>query len=125
MKLRPHHLLCTKAYEGKGYNKEFVENMNAKIELLKNEDIKVKIEIDLDDLCSACPYNKGDECETDVKVKRMDKKVLKNFNLECKEYLYRDLVQKIESKMTKDILDDICRECGWYEYGICQKHLLK
>lgn len=125
MKLRPHHLLCIKAYEGKGYDKTFVENMNKKIELLKKENIKVNIEICLDDLCSACPYNKGEKCETDEKVRRIDEKVLKNFNLECKQYLYKDLSKKIENKMTKEVLKDICNECEWYEYGICQKHLLR
>ncbi|MDD7224175.1 MAG: DUF1284 domain-containing protein, partial [Lachnospiraceae bacterium] len=26
--LRPHHLLCTQGYSGKGYSDDFVENMD-------------------------------------------------------------------------------------------------
>jgi len=29
IKLRPHHLLCTKGYGGMGYSEGFVENMTA------------------------------------------------------------------------------------------------
>ena len=34
IKLRPHHLLCTQGYSGKGYSEEFVEHMNEVVAML-------------------------------------------------------------------------------------------
>jgi hypothetical protein len=38
MKLRPHHLLCTQGYSGRGYNDAFVENLNAVTAYLRSGD---------------------------------------------------------------------------------------
>lgn len=37
IKLRPHHLLCTQGYSGKGYSREFVENMTEIVKSIKNK----------------------------------------------------------------------------------------
>ena len=36
IRLRPHHLLCTQGYSGKGYNESFVAHMNEVVEQLRN-----------------------------------------------------------------------------------------
>ena len=56
MRLRPHHLLCTQGYSGKGYSPEFVKNMDAVVRRLRTEQ-KTPIELvfSTDDLCSCCP----------------------------------------------------------------------
>lgn len=126
MILRPHHLLCTQSYEGKGYSKEFIDNMNKNIELLRyKKGFKVKIQSVLDDLCTSCPHNKGQVCDTENMVKTMDEKVLKYFNLKEKIYVYKDVINLIQEKITKEILDDICGECEWYKYSMCQRIILK
>ena len=38
IKLRPHHLLCTQGYSGKGYSEEFVEHMNEVVAMLRREE---------------------------------------------------------------------------------------
>ena len=55
IKLRPHHLLCTQGYSGKGYSKEFVENMTEIVKLIKNEKVQVQLIFSEDDICSKCP----------------------------------------------------------------------
>lgn len=126
MILRPHHLLCTQAYEGKGYNEEFIENMNKNIELLRyKKGFKVKIESTLDELCIGCPNNKGEVCDTENKVITMDKKILKYFNLKEEIYIYKELIDIIQSKITGEILEDICKECEWYKYKMCERAILK
>lgn len=126
MILRPHHLLCTQSYEGRGYSAEFIKNMDKNIEILKNKQgFKIKIECGLDDLCVACPHNKGQACSSEVKVKNMDEKVLKYFNLKEEFYVYKDVINLVQRKITSDILADICKECEWYEYGMCKKIILK
>lgn len=36
IRLRPHHLLCTQGYSGKGYSTDFVDNMNAVVHRLRH-----------------------------------------------------------------------------------------
>lgn len=112
IKLRPHHLLCTQAYVGKGYNEEFVKNMDEKVSLLRNNnEQEIMIIKDLDSLCSHCPENKGRLCSSQEKVNTMDEKVIKYFNLNKKTYFYKDVVSKIKSEITNEIFDDICQSC--------------
>lgn len=126
MILRPHHLLCTQAYEGKGYSEEFIDNMNKNIKLLRyKKGFKVKIKSVLDDLCTGCPNNKGQICDTENKVKIMDEKVLKYFDLKEENYVYKDVINLIQREITRDILEDICSECEWYKYEMCKKAILK
>ncbi|MGL5766287.1 MAG: DUF1284 domain-containing protein [Sarcina sp.] len=126
MRLRPHHLLCTQAYEGKGYSKEFIKNMDENIKILRNSrGYKVKIQASLDELCVGCPHNNGQVCGTQEKVMNMDKKVLRYFDIKEGIYEYDFLIEKIQNKINKDIFKDICGECGWYAYGMCERLILK
>lgn len=44
MYLRPHHLLCTQGYSGKGYSEDFVAHMDQVVDYLRNqEDAKVML----------------------------------------------------------------------------------
>lgn len=126
MILRPHHLLCTQAYEGKGYNDDFIKSMDEKVKILREvSNCEIELKIDLDNLCSHCPSNKGLVCESEEKVKLMDYKVCKYFNLTEETYVYKEVIEKIKSKITKEILQDICETCEWYSYGICENLILK
>jgi hypothetical protein len=56
--LRPHHLLCIRNFIGKGYSKDFVDNMKSLINTLEeNPNQKVLIKSGLDDICKKCPEN--------------------------------------------------------------------
>jgi len=56
MRLRPHHLLCTQGYSGKGYSDDFVQNMTAITNRLRNEaGIVINIVFSTDDICAKCP----------------------------------------------------------------------
>lgn len=122
MKLRPHHLLCTQSYEGKGYSNEFVKNMDKVTNVLRNEkDTKIELIFSTDDICSKCPEKIDvDLCKSNEKVKEIDSKVVKYFDLEEKEYNYEDIVKYIKKKMTIEIMDDICSKCQWYNNSNCK-----
>ena len=126
MDLRPHHLLCTQGYSGKGYSSEFVENMNQITRKLRSrEPVKVRLTCPTDDLCAKCPNMLGtDLCSTNDKVKRFDRKVMEYFHLEEKEYIYQELVEKIREKMTPQMLSDICDGCSWYPVSACREKIL-
>jgi uncharacterized protein len=37
MKIRAHHILCTRAFRGKGYSESFIQNMRDVIDRIKTE----------------------------------------------------------------------------------------
>ena len=127
MKLRPHHLLCTQSYAGKGYSPGFVENMDAITARLRSDpSTKVEVVASTDDICEKCPLMLGvDLCETNDKVKAMDSKVMGLLGIETKEYVYRDAIREIGEKINAALLDDICGDCGWYAVSACREVLLK
>lgn len=125
MRLRPHHLLCTQSYSGKGYNDAFVENMNRITERLRNEDkTSVEIVFSDDDLCACCPnLQKDGFCRDNEKVTSYDKKVTGYFHIEEKTYTYQDITREIRRRMTPEILADICKDCEWYPISACKRVL--
>ena len=125
--LRPHHLLCTQGYSGKGYSDGFVENMDKIVDYLRNnEDAKIMLKFGDDDLCSRCP-NMDDKklCRTEEKVRRFDEKTVKYFNLCEKEYNYRQITEYIDENMSEEMLKDICDGCSWYAISRCRANIVR
>ena len=125
--LRPHHLLCTQGYSGKGYSDGFVSNMDKVVDYLRsNEDAKVTLRFSTDDLCTDCPNKLGEDlCSTQDKVKRFDSKTVEYFNLEEKEYDYHEITGIIDDQMTEEMLADICEGCSWYPISSCRKNIIR
>jgi len=125
MRLRPHHLLCTQGYSGKGYSEAFVKNMDEVVHRLRTED-KTPIELvfSTDDLCSCCPdMLDTDLCRDNEKVKRFDRKAAEYFGLEEKTYIYQELASYIRRHTTPDMLADICCGCSWYPVSACREKI--
>lgn len=125
MRLRPHHLLCTQGYSGKGYSEAFVKNMDEVVHRLRTED-KTPIELvfSTDDLCSCCPdMLDTDLCRDNEKVKRFDRKAAEHFGLEEKTYIYQELASYIRRHTTPDMLADICYGCSWYPVSACREKI--
>ena len=127
MKLRPHHLMCIQSYVGKGYDEDFVKVMDKiTYELRNNKEYLINIVFSTDDICVACPNMLDiNLCKTNEKVNNIDSKVIKYFNLEEKEYIYKDIVNYIENNITLEIMDDICKECEWYNISECRSIICK
>lgn len=126
MKLRPHHLLCTQGFSGKGYDDNFVKNMIAVTNYLRNNpNPTVEIVFSTDDICRSCPSKIGENlCEDQDKVNTFDKKVINYFGIEEKQYNYRDITSEINMKITSEIMDDICSTCSWYPISACKKNIV-
>jgi len=122
IKLRPHHLLCTQSYIGKGYSEDFVENMDVITAHLRGAaDAEVEIVSSTDDICAKCPLMHGvDQCASNDKVKTLDSKVMAYFAVEERTYVYKDIIQEINKKITADIFEDICGGCEWYSVTPCR-----
>ena len=126
MRLRPHHLLCTQGYSGKGYSPEFVENMNNITSYLRTDPAAtVRIVFGTDDICKHCPRKLGEDvCTRNDLVKRIDQKIIDYFGIEENEYIYREITAKISAAMTPAMMDDICGECEWYPISACKRKVL-
>ncbi|MCI8834123.1 MAG: DUF1284 domain-containing protein [Ruminococcus sp.] len=127
MDLRPHHLLCTQGYSGKGYSEEFVDNMNRLTAQLRGEEpVRIQLCFSTDDLCTCCPNKQGEnQCSTNEKVLRFDRKTVEYFQLEEREYIYQELIAQIQKKVTPEMLADICSDCAWYPVSACREKILK
>jgi len=126
MKLRPHHLLCTQGFNGKGYSADFVKNMTDITNILRNiPDAVVEIVFSTDDICEKCPKKIGEDlCERNDKVKRIDRKVVNYFGIEEKSYIYQKITSEINAKMTSLMMEDICGDCSWYPVSACRRNIL-
>lgn len=127
MRLRPHHLLCTQGYSGKGYSEIFIKNMNQKVAILRSsEPVEIEIKFGVDDLCDYCPCqtNKG-TCVSQKKVQTMDFKIMEYFEIKEGNYIYQDLIQVINKQMTEEKMKDICGQCNWYPISACKYIILK
>lgn len=122
LKIRPHHILCMKAYIGKGYSQNFNENMEKIINTLKeNVNQQVEVVFGLDDVCSKCPNNMGNGlCKSQDKVESIDLKVSKHFKIKKGKYMYKDLQYKVYSNINEDKFMDICKSCEWYYITNCK-----
>ena len=123
IRLRPHHLLCTQGYSGKGYSTEFVQNMSAIVHSLRNvPGTRIRLVFGSDSLCAHCPHHTADDlCEAQEKVSRFDRKTVEYFGLHEGEYVYQDLIRAIDTQMTPAMLEDICRGCAWYPVSACKR----
>lgn len=136
LKIRPHHILCMRAYQGKGYSEEFNDNMKSVIKSINaynyfcettdlNKDNKVEITFNIDSICNKCPNNIDNNlCSSQDKISALDLKVSKYFNIKEGIYSYKDLEEIIYNNITEEIFDDICQNCEWYKIANCKAFIL-
>lgn len=130
VRLRPHHLLCTQGYSGKGYSDDFVDGMDRVTKQLReNADAMVEITFSTDSICEACPSKVGEGlCRDDEKVLRYDASVREILELEEKNYSYHELIDRLDTFLiTSDDVNRlyrICGDCKWYPISACLKNIL-
>lgn len=122
MKIRAHHLLCAQSFNGKGYNKNFVDNFrNVLVEIQKNKIISI---INYpDDICSACPHN-GNGCKkekgSEKKIKEKDNKIMRILGLIIGAKIKsRSALEQTKKAFSKAAIKKICKDCEWLK--ICLK----
>lgn len=118
--LRPHHLLCTQTFQGKGYSEEFVENMTQITNILHTEKSQeIELTFSCDSLCAVCPnkINNGkiNFCKTNNKVMNYDKKITDYFQLKQGTYNYHHLVSHINTSLDPYLFKHFCQNCEWFE----------
>ena len=125
MRFRPHHFLCTLGFQGKGYSPEFVQNFSAiKTQLehpLGNATI-IEVIDGLDQICEACPLNKGNSCRTQEKITALDDNHKTVLQLRIGEKItWGEAKNRIRKFVTLDTFDQMCASCNWKPLVLCKK----
>lgn len=122
IKIRPHHILCMKAYIGKGYSEDFNINMKSIIKELEDNEKTVQVVFGLDDICTKCPYNMGNGlCKSQCKVEKIDSKIIEYFGIIEDKYVYKELKDMVFRKLNEEMFIDICSNCEWYSVTNCKE----
>lgn len=118
LRLRPHHGLCVRFFEGKGYSDAFTVHMAEVIKKLENNP-RVCLEMREDEICSCCPEFGEKGCASLEKVAAYDAAVLRLCGLtegDC--VLFSELEERIgEQIISSHRLGEVCADCEWS--GIC------
>lgn len=127
IKFRPHHFLCTLGYKGKGYSKAFTDNFtNIKNFLEENPDHLIEVTEKTDSICSHCPSQRGELCETQSKIETIDKNHQLILDIKENDRLsWKDAKKLIKEKFNSENMNKACDLCSWRTLGICEAELLK
>lgn len=114
--------MCLAFFEGKGYSGTFTAHTAALLSRLEEEDPPVRIVLQADEVCAACPNNEAGVCRTAEKVERYDRAVLALCGLsDGAELRWSDFACLVR----RHVLDAgkracICGDCEWND--VCTKH---
>ena len=126
IKLRGHHLLCLRGFQGYGYSKDFVLNMTRINELRKTKDCIISLTNEPDDICSACPNLQDNMCENEKQneiIVKMDDEVLSRLNPN-NEYNSINLFDEVSSKFNSlESVENVCNGCKWTNECLFYKKL--
>ncbi len=122
--LRPHHGLCIRFFEGKGYSGEFIRHMAQLISGLKDS-TEICITVGCDSVCGKCPNFNGIRCDSEERVLGFDRMVMEFTGISDKQRLtYQQLQRKIEDGIfAPNRFGQVCGDCAWGE--ICHKNSTK
>ncbi len=125
VRLRPHHILCTRIFTGSGYDKKFTETMRRVVDDCNVASRGISIVEGLDEICDACPHNDGFMCRKNPQLAaELDERVLSDLGLEYGGiYESISLFDKVEVAMRKGMFYEMCLRCEWFG-SLCHRALL-
>lgn len=124
--LRGHHLLCIQGFQGYGYNKEFIHNMEKINEARKNDTTIIEVVNHPDDICRKCPNLIDNICKdfkNNEEIVSMDENVINKIS-QKREYNSKELFEEISRIFkTKENTKEICLDCSWWDKCLFVKNL--
>ncbi len=123
-KLRGHHLICFHFFSGKGYNREFVENLRNTLE--KIAEFGVEVSHGADDVCSRCPHLKGGICSysdhSHDEIMEMDKFALRLLKETSGSKAKWHVIKQRIPEIFPLWLGKYCKKCLWED--VCEEDFL-
>lgn len=129
LKFRPHHFLCTLAFEGKGYSDEFVRNFSEIATRLRSpvgNETEIQVVDAADSICSPCPNREGVGCAAGQKISQLDSDHALILGLKPGDQLtWGEAKKLLAQKMQLEDFNRACAPCSWKSMGICEGALKK
>ncbi len=121
-RLRAHHLICLHFFNGEGYDRNFIENLEDVLEKVEDEDIEVCEGVD--DVCIKCPFMKDYKCEyhedAESEVKEMDRMAMELLEIKGDTKIrWQDLKERIPEIFPRWYANH-CYDCDWS--NACEKN---
>ncbi len=119
VRIRAHHLLCLRGFQGYGYSPDFIENMTDVIKDIESSpDLLVEVVESCDAICLACPHNREDVClreeNSQDKVRDMDRQVLEKLGLKGGQRIRAgDIFPLTDARLENTDVEEICGDCDW------------
>ncbi len=134
IQLRGHHLCCLLTYVGKGYNPDFIKNIDSVVGKIA-QGAEVVIVRDFDDICTlsgkgACPHL--DRCDREDMRRRdqimLDNLVFAGFGpsswLQASRLEFDErLVWAFRRAAARGVFSSVCEGCAWTE--VCRQVIVK
>jgi hypothetical protein len=119
---RPHHFLCTVAFQGEGYSPKFVQNYWEIVKILKSSsDILIEVNAGLDSICYPCPNHSHGKCSVEAKIRVLDQRHSNVLEIFPEDLLtWAEAKQIIREKMTLEKFHHACSGCEWKSLGVCE-----
>jgi len=121
--LRGHHLVCLHFYHGKGYNREFIQNLNEIMERARSGEA-VEIVEGPDQVCRLCRHLGKDGCASEPgaedEIKALDLKALILYGKTFGErVLWSSLAERL-ANTSPQWFNDFCAGCSWQQ--VCDRY---
>lgn len=106
-------MICLHFFKGKGYGRDFIDNISNVIEKARRSEIEI---VDgTDDVCGACPYSRDGFCayseNADQEVRRLDELAARLLNV--RDTVGWDQVKGRIPAIIEAWKKDACKHCDW------------
>ena len=122
--LRGHHLICLHFYNGEGYDREFIQNLNAVMRQV--EAAGVEVSPGADKVCKSCPHLKDNTCSyserAEEEIREMDEKALTLLNLTPGTKVEWNGIRELLPEIFSEWHTAYCKTCDWR--SACEKNPL-
>lgn len=128
VRYRPHHLLCSLGFQGKGYSPGFVANMTAivdgRLRAPGGDAVVIEITGGTDDICGPCPRRRGTLCEAQDQIATIDARHARALGLFAGTRLsWGEARRRMLKRVPPGALTELCAGCQWLELGLCERAL--
>jgi hypothetical protein len=128
LEFRPHHFLCTLGFQGKGYSPQFVANYTEIARSLRvpgGDAVRIRVTEVTDSICGACPSKRGDLCETQDKIDRLDRAHAGVLGIHGGDELsWGEAKLRIARDFSLEKFHSACESCSWKTMGVCESALI-
>lgn len=126
--LRPHHVLCSIGWQGRGYSPDFTANMNAIVlgRLRADPATEVVFTDMANSICGPCPSRRGTGCASNERIAGLDRRHARALGIAPGQRMsWAEAQGRAVARLAPDDLNAVCMGCQWLGLGLCQSALAR